>query len=203
MIKNMILFPLKVHMIDFGLSERFCDYTMKHTPNKSRYGVGTPLFSSVNTHYKNTPSRRDDMESLALMLIFFYKGGLPWEGLKGRKVSQTWDKIAEKKRDTTVEELCEGMPEEFSIFLHYCRKLEYEEKPDYQFIRVMFRILAKKMDFEYDCEFDWVKEDRDFVKMPAQQLSLVLPPCTPEPTTENRRSFTESVKNLNLEDKSD
>lgn len=147
----------KVYMIDFGLSERYCDCSMQHLPNRSRYGIGTPLFSSTNTHFRMTPSRRDDLESLGYMLIFFLKGTLPWEGMKGKKASQTWEMIAEKKLGTSIEDLCMECPKEFSFFLQYCRKLEYAETPDYEALRSLFKVVAKRLELEYDCEFDWVR----------------------------------------------
>lgn len=110
------------------------------------------IFSLFNTE----SSRRDDLESLAYVLIYFLRGSLPWRKLKGKSVRTTWDMIRDKKVET-ASFLSVGLPEEFEIFYQYVRGLDFGDDPDYEGVRQMFRGLAQKQGIEYDGEFDWIR----------------------------------------------
>lgn len=110
------------------------------------------IFSLINTE----SSRRDDLESLAYVLIYFLRGSLPWRKLKGKSVRTTWDMIRDKKVET-ASFLSVGLPEEFEIFYQYVRGLDFGDDPDYEGVRQMFRGLAQKQGIEYDGEFDWIR----------------------------------------------
>ncbi|EPQ53214.1 protein kinase [Gloeophyllum trabeum ATCC 11539] len=146
-----------VNVIDFGLAKKYRDpRTTLHIPYKQddHHGVGTSLFASINTHLGIESSRRDDLESLAYMLIYFLRGYLPWRKLKGETTAETWNVI----RDSKLE--CEnlltvGLPQEFDIFYKYARGLEFDNLPDYQGLRDLFKGLAKKHSIEYDFVYDW------------------------------------------------
>jgi hypothetical protein len=56
-------------------------------------------------------SRRDDVEALGYILIYFLKGVLPWQGLQGRTKDEKYERIKEKKAQTPIEELVAGMQE--------------------------------------------------------------------------------------------
>lgn len=55
-------------------------------------------------------SRRDDMESLGYVFMYFLRGSLPWQGLKAATKRQKYERISEKKMSTPIEELCKGFP---------------------------------------------------------------------------------------------
>jgi hypothetical protein len=57
-------------------------------------------------------SRRDDLESLGYVLMYFNRGSLPWQGLKAATKRQKYERISEKKMSTPIEELCKGYPGE-------------------------------------------------------------------------------------------
>lgn len=69
-----------VHTIDFGLSKRYRDVrTYEHVPLKDgKPIIGKCRYASINSHKGMEQSRRDDMEALGYMLIYFLKGTLPW-----------------------------------------------------------------------------------------------------------------------------
>lgn len=94
--------------------------------------VGTPSFASINHHLGIQSSRRDDVESLAYTLIYLLRGSLPW--LSSTHPALSNDAILKLKQDTTVDELCSGIPSEFATFLQYSRSLAYTAKPDYTYL---------------------------------------------------------------------
>lgn len=66
---------------------------------------------------------------------------LPWQGLKAGTKKQKYDKISEKKMLTTIEVLCKSYPSEFTSYFHYCRSLRFDDKPDYSYLKRLFRDL--------------------------------------------------------------
>lgn len=100
-------------------------------------------------------SRRDDLESLGYVLMYFCRGSLPWQGLKAASKKQKYDRIMEKKMTTPTELLCRGFPSEFAIYLNYTRSLRFDDKPDYGYLRKLFRDLFLREGYQYDYVFDW------------------------------------------------
>ena len=95
------------------------------------------------------------MEALGYIFIYFFKGILPWQGLKAKTKAQKYEKISDKKLSTPVDELCKGTPAEFTTYINYCRSLRFEEKPDYAYLRQLIRNLFHRQGFAYDYVFDW------------------------------------------------
>jgi casein kinase I family protein HRR25 len=88
-------------------------------------------------------------------MIYFLRGSLPWQGLKAGTKKQKYDRIMEKKMTTPTEVLCRGFPNEFAIYLNYTRSLRFDDKPDYSYLRKIFRDLFVREGFQYDYVFDW------------------------------------------------
>lgn len=125
-----------VFIIDFGLAKRYLQKDGHHIPYKENKSLtGTARYASINTHIGIEQSRRDDMESLGYVLIYFLKGQLPWQNLKLNNKQDKCKKIMEKKMQTPVDTLCKGLPPEFNQYMNYCRNLKFEERPDYQYLR--------------------------------------------------------------------
>lgn len=146
------------YMIDFGLSKRYRDpKTGEHIPYRDHKSLtGTARYASVNTHIGIEQARRDDLESIGYILLYFLKGSLPWQGLAGKNKDDKYDKIREKKKQTTVEQLTRNVPEEFSKYILYCRGLQFEEKPDYNYLRSLFKQIMSRIGYDYDGAFDWI-----------------------------------------------
>ncbi|XP_038068329.1 casein kinase I-like isoform X2 [Patiria miniata] len=146
-----------VYIIDFGLAKKYRDvHTHQHIPYRENKNLtGTARYASINTHLGIEQSRRDDLESLGYMLMYFNLGSLPWQGLKAATKRQKYEKISEKKMSTAIETLCSGFPPEFATYLNYTRSLRFDEKPDYSFLRQLFRNLFHRQGFTYDYIFDW------------------------------------------------
>ena len=152
----------KIYIIDFGLSKKYIDKsTNKHIIYKEGKGLtGTARYVSLNTHYGIEQSRRDDIEGIAYNLIYFAKGKLPWQGVKTKNKKEKHKKIMELKEEYNPDKLCEGLPEEFPTLLKYARKLDFEEKPDYKNIKIMFKQLMNANKQQMDWKFDWDSWDK-------------------------------------------
>jgi hypothetical protein len=92
--------------------------------------------------------------------MYFLRGNLPWQGLKVKVKEERYQKILEKKKETTSEELCKGFPKEFSMFVSYSRNLGYYDEPKYKKLRKMFLNLVFQIKEKFDFIYDWTnKED--------------------------------------------
>lgn len=148
----------KIYVIDYGLAKKYRDpRTGVHIPFRDNKNLtGTARYTSINTHLGIEPSRRDDLEAIGYVLMYFLKGKLPWQGLQGKTKKEKYDKIMETKIATPIETLCKGYPEEFAIYLNYCRTLRFEDRPDYNYLRRLFKDLFWKTYTDWDFLFDWV-----------------------------------------------
>ncbi|CAG8499069.1 6242_t:CDS:2 [Diversispora eburnea] len=147
----------QVNVIDFGLAKKYRDpKTHLHIPYRENKNLtGTARYASINTHLGVEQSRRDDLESLGYVMMYFCRGSLPWQGLKAATKKQKYDRIMEKKMTTPTELLCRAFPNEFAIYLNYTRSLRFDDKPDYSYLRKLFRDLFVREGFQYDYVFDW------------------------------------------------
>ncbi|CAJ0565700.1 unnamed protein product, partial [Mesorhabditis spiculigera] len=163
----------KLFIIDLGLAKKYRDTRTRchigYREDKSL--TGTARYASINAHLGIEQSRRDDMESLGYVLMYFNRGTLPWQGLKAANKKQKYDKISEKKMSTPVESLCKGFPAEFAMYLNYCRGLRFDEAPDYMYLRQLFRILFRTLNHQYDYTFDWtvIKQKQQARESAAQR----------------------------------
>ena len=147
----------QVNIIDFGLAKKFRDpRSHQHIPYRENKSLtGTARYASINTHLGIEQSRRDDLESLGYVLVYLSKGILPWQGLRAPTKKQKYEKISEKKLATKIDVLCKGGPEEFATFLNYTRSLRFDDKPDYAYLRKLFRDLFTRENYAYDHVYDW------------------------------------------------
>jgi serine/threonine protein kinase len=148
-----------VYIVDFGLSKEYIDETGEHYEYKEdKRFVGTPRYASINTHMGIRQSRRDDLQSIAYVLIYFLKSELPWQGIKAKTKSERKEKIKIKKATTDINELCLNIPKELGMFLKYTCELEFDEKPDYDYIKKLFIAVRDRMGYPMRIEryaWDW------------------------------------------------
>lgn len=147
-----------VHCIDFGLSKRYRHpRTLQHIPYRDgRSLTGTPRYASINNHLGIEQSRRDDLESIGYVLIYFLRGVLPWQGLKAKTASKKYKMIMEKKQSVSISDLCQGCPIQFAEYLSYCRNLTFDSKPDMQYLKGLFRDLYMQNGYANSgLEWDW------------------------------------------------
>lgn len=148
-----------LYIIDFGLSKCYRDPRTKvHIEYREKKQLtGTPRYASINNHLGIEQSRRDDLESLGYVMLYFLRGSLPWQGIPAKTRKEKYQKIAQKKMATPLEVLSEGFPDEFALFLKYCRTLRFASDPDYSELRRMFSRAAERLSIEYDHGYDWTK----------------------------------------------
>ncbi|KAK1355002.1 hypothetical protein POM88_048258 [Heracleum sosnowskyi] len=153
----------------------FCGrkFSMKTVLIQNKKLTGTARYASLNIHLGIEPSRRDDMESIGYLLMYFLRGSLPWQGLEARTKKEKFERISEKK--VSIEALCCGYPTEFADYFYYCRSLRFEDKPDYAYLKRLFSELFKQKGFQLDYVFDWTVTECQQVKIDAP-LSRTLDP---------------------------
>lgn len=194
-----------VYSIDFGLAKRYRDAKTKqhisYAENKNL--TGTARYASLNTHLGIEQSRRDDLESLGFVFMYFLRGSLPWQGLNANTKKEKYDRISEKKMTTSIESLCRGYPVEFVSYLNYCRSLKFDEKPDYIYLRRLFRDLFYKLGYTPDFVYDWTiknMQNREKAQsallnpLPTQQA--VQTPQTPQSQQQQQSSSQENKETV-------
>ena len=116
-------------------------------------------YSSINANGGYEQSRRDDLESFGYMLIYLVKKDLPW--MKAGKIKNKKEEVIKAydlKKRIKLEKLCEGLPEEFIDYINYCRKLEFEQDPNYDYLRNLFILILMKENQINDLNFFWINK---------------------------------------------
>ncbi|CAM4857159.1 unnamed protein product [Rotaria socialis] len=147
-----------IHIVDFGLAKEYRTGDGIHIPYREHKSLtGTARYMSINTHLGREQSRRDDLEALGYMFMYFLRGSLPWQGLKADTLKERYQKIGDTKRFTTNEMLCEGYPRQFLIYIRTVRQMEFSQEPDYDGLRRLFHNALNENNLVNDGDFDWVK----------------------------------------------
>ena len=144
-------------LIDYGLAKKYRDPNshvhIEYAEGKSL--TGTARYASIGALHGFEQSRRDDMESLGYVLIYLLKGSLPWMGLDASTREQKYEKILKMKKEIPVDELCHGLPKEFTQYLMTVKRLKFSDKPRYSKYRALFRNLFISSGYTYDYIYDW------------------------------------------------
>lgn len=161
-----------VFLLDFGLSKLYKEpITGLHIPYKENKSfTGTPRYASLNTHLGIEQSRRDDLESLGYIFAYFLNGSLPWQNIPAANKLEKYEKIKKVKETYPIEKLCKALPIEFAIYLNYCVKMKYNQRPDYIFILSIFKDLFYKKGYKLTDRYDWeqTKQDEEEVYISLQ-----------------------------------
>ena len=129
--------------------------------------TGTARYASISTHLGVEQSRRDDLESIGYVIMYFLRGVLPWQNLKATNKKDKYRAILEKKLQTSVEQLTKGFPKQLASYLTYVKNLKFEDKPDYSYLRSLFKDILQQASLEFDYVYEWTK--------PTDSLKRALP----------------------------
>ena len=152
--------PEIIYLIDFGISVKYkSSRTGKHIKYKFKKIInGSLKYLSINAIKGYEQSRRDDLESLGYMLIHLILNHLPWlyiEDLEIEKLEKI-KQIYKAKLLTPPELLCNGLPDEFTQYIKYCRNLTFEQEPDYNYLKSLFNNILEKNQQKNDLNFYWI-----------------------------------------------
>ena len=150
-----------VYLIDFGFAKKYRSSRTGKFIKFTKLGrlFGSLAFSSINANAGYEQSRRDDLESFGYMLIYLIKKYLPWMELgvmknKKEEANETF----KLKKGIKLEKVCEGIPEEFKDYIKYCQKLEFEQDPNYDYLRNLFVLILIKENQKNDLNFFWINK---------------------------------------------
>ena len=148
-----------IYIVDFGLSKKYIDlsnYEFNPFKNTKTF-TGTYRFCSLRSHKRLEQSRRDDLESVGYMLIYFLKKELPWQGVKEdpKKKENRSNIIFKIKKNLSIDELCNGCPNFMVEYIKYCRMLKYTEVPNYNLLKSLFINAMNENRYILDYNFDW------------------------------------------------
>ena len=151
--------PDVVYIIDFGLCKKYrSSKTGKHLQQRNTKKIcGTLKYSSANVLKGKELSRRDDLISLGYVIIFLYKRHLPWNlNLNGLN-NKTYFELVLAKETNNNGEIFKNIPEEMAEFLKYAQNLKFEEDPDYNYMKGLFKILLSKKNYDIQkLNFCWI-----------------------------------------------
>ena len=159
-----------IYLIDFGLSCSYWENNLKkhYRMSQGLNFVGTLRYASLNSHKGIRQSRRDDLESMIYILIYFLKGKLPWQDVRAKNKEERYKLIQQIKTEVTIDSLCKEIPSEFAILLKYVKELKFDEKPDYNKFYNYFQNLINKCNSEQQTEeknfnYIWEKKLVDYI----------------------------------------
>ena len=157
--------PDVIYLIDFGLSHKYrSSRTYKHIKFKNlKLTYGSLRYLSINGNFGYEQSRRDDLESLGYMLVYLSTGTLPWIKIESLNIEvvKKYLYTHKLKKKITAEKLCQDLPEEIAQYINYCRKLLFEEDPNYKFLRSLFENILINIQQKNDLKFSWIPEILD------------------------------------------
>ena len=155
--------PDILYLIDFGLSKKYRSKKGKHIKFSINNNItGTPRYCSINGLRGAEQSRRDDLESLFYVIIYFFRGNLPWQNLKIKSRQERFNRINYLKKNISYKILCKNLPQELYNFGTYIKHLKFEEDPDYNFLRNCFYSILKNINEKNDNKFSWLTNFKSY-----------------------------------------
>ena len=149
-----------IYLIDFGISKK---YRSDRTKNHIKFSItktmcGTARYASMNALSGLQLSRRDDLESLSYMILYFLTKKLPWQGITAKSLAIRYKKIYEKKAELEKWDKFLNLPIQIQKFIKYCRNLGFAEDPNYKMMKNFFYDLMKEYNYTDDKNFSWIND---------------------------------------------
>lgn len=149
--------PQMLYLIDFGLAKKYRSKKGKHIKYSICNSItGTPRYCSISAIKGVEQSRRDDLESLFYVIMYFFRGNLPWQNLKIKSREARFNKINEIKKNISYKQLCQNLPKELYELGIYIKNLKFEEDPDYFFMKKCFYSILENINTQNDNMFSWL-----------------------------------------------
>lgn len=158
----------RIFVIDLGAATRYKVNGMHIRYDENSGFTGNLTFCSLNVLQGIRASRRDDLESIAYILVYLFRNTLPWSHINTEDTRKR-DEQMDIKLDTTSSQLCRGLEPEYKHFLDYCRGLKYEEQPDYKYAKELFMRLASRLGFRGNWQYDWTPRPKAALQPPAKE----------------------------------
>lgn len=139
--ENILMRENTVYLIDFGIARYYINQDRCHIPiTYDKKFIGNIRYGSLNIHNGIEPSRRDDLISLGYIFILCLKGELPWQNISSTSITkqEKYNIIKNTKENTSLIDLCSELPYEFLSYMNYCYHLEFDEEPNYNYLRTLF-----------------------------------------------------------------
>ena len=153
-----------LYLIDFGLCRKYrSSKTGQHiSPKNLGKFTGTSRYASVYAMAGNEQSRRDDIESIGYMIIYFMKKKLPWQGIRGNSYKECYHKLFLMKKHMDLEILCRGLPKEVLEYMKYAKNLKFEQEPNYKYLKNLFQNILNKNKINIDNYIlSWRRDDNN------------------------------------------
>ena len=162
-----------IYLIDFGMAKRFKD-KINHIPIRyDKEFLGTAKFASVYTHMGIEQSRRDDLEGIGYVLVYLATGSLPWIDLILKSKKNKYNLVLEKKKNIKFEDLCSNLPSCFVKYFNYVRSLQFEDQPDYQLLRGLFREAFEEKNYIFDYKYDWFEREDELINRGGINMNAI------------------------------
>ena len=119
--------------------------------------VGTERYGSINSLRGLVQSRKDDLESLCYMLIYFFLGKLPWQGIRTQNQAVKYEILLKMKKNFKIE-MYNKIPKDFCTLFKYVKNLKFNQEPKYNLmIKLLQNILDENQLFN-NKQFHWIKD---------------------------------------------
>jgi serine/threonine protein kinase len=147
-----------IYLLDFGISQK---YRSDRTKNHIQFSItktmtGTARYASTHALSGLQLSRRDDLESLSYVILYFLTKKLPWQGIEAKTLAKRYLKIYNKKMELEKWEKFQKIPIQIQNFIKYCKNLKFAQEPDYRKMKDYFYDLMKELEIENDGNFSWI-----------------------------------------------
>ncbi|CAD8096335.1 unnamed protein product [Paramecium primaurelia] len=176
----------KIYLLDFGISKIYRDCNNKHIPfREHRSFLGTTRYASIAAHLGHELSRKDDLESMMYIILYFIRGQLPWQNMLNVTDDERTKKVGEMKL-LLQQEIFRDQPKEFQKIFDYIRKLQFQSEPNYKMITFELKKAAESLKLNLDGFYDWTE-----IRSSTHYDSLV-----PHNSTEMKKSIEKQLSGI-------